>query len=223
MELTRVPPLLLPSASGMPDMSRGMLTRAASPVVGSMVATMSTSRRSPPESGRQSEPTRSTVRRPSLPSWTGSPRRGVVVRALPLVGAGVRGQLAHRVEGDAQSVLVLYQSWRHGRDRRRHDITERESIDSSSGARRELPAKRPIRLNGTPSRLHHHQAAVDGEHLARDVRGLVRGEEGDRVGDLLRLTEAAQGRARRELVQQLLGQALGQLRLDEARAPRRCR
>ena len=79
MELTRVPPLLPPSASGMPDMSRGMLTTAASPVVGSMVATMSTSRRSPPASGRQSEPSSSTVSRPSLPSLTGSPGRGRVV------------------------------------------------------------------------------------------------------------------------------------------------
>ena len=36
-----------------------------------------------------------------------------------------------------------------------------------------------------PPRLHHHQAAVDGEDLAGDERGLVAGEEGDRGGDLL--------------------------------------
>ena len=44
---------------------------------------------------------------------------------------------------------------------------------------------------------HHHQAAVDGEDLAGDVGGLVRGEERDGVGDLLGRPEAAERRARR--------------------------
>ncbi len=186
MELTRVPPLLPPSASGMPDMSRGMLTTAASPVVGSMVATMSTSRRSPPESGRQSEPTSSTVRRPSLPSWTGRPaaRRGR--GALPLVGAASpwpagawhRGRCA----GHARPVPGPGDMAATGDDA----PEERASPADEWQSRREPPGMRPIRPNGTPSRLHHHQAAVDGEHLARDERGLVGGEEGDRVRDLLR-------------------------------------
>ena len=48
-----------------------------------------------------------------------------------------------------------------------------------------------------PPDLHHHEAAVDGQHLARDERGLVGGEEGDRVGDLLGRPEPTQRRARR--------------------------
>ena len=54
-----------------------------------------------------------------------------------------------------------------------------------------------------PSRrslLHHHQAAVDGEHLARDVRRLVRGQERDRVGDLVGRAEAAERRALGDLL-----------------------
>ena len=70
--------------------------------------------------------------------------------------------------------------------------------------------------------LHHHQAAVDGQHLAGDVRRLVGGEEGDCVGDLARLAEAAQGGALDELGLEIVGQVLGQLRDDEARAPPRC-
>ena len=42
-----------------------------------------------------------------------------------------------------------------------------------------------------PDSLHHHQAAVDGEHLAGDEGGLVAGEEGDGVGDLLGRAEPA--------------------------------
>jgi len=49
---------------------------------------------------------------------------------------------------------------------------------------------------GAP-RLHHHEPAVDGEDVTRDVRGLVGGEERDGVGDLLGRPEAAEGVALR--------------------------
>ena len=44
--------------------------------------------------------------------------------------------------------------------------------------------------------LHHHQAAVDGEDLAGDERGLVAGEEDDRSRDLLGLAESPERRRR---------------------------
>ena len=55
-------------------------------------------------------------------------------------------------------------------------------------------------LPRAPARgLHHHQAAIDGQHLTRDVGGLVGGQERDRVGDLRGVAEPAQGRALGEL------------------------
>ena len=49
---------------------------------------------------------------------------------------------------------------------------------------------------GRGRRLHHHEAAVDGEHLARDEPRLVRREERDRVGDLLGRPEPPERRPR---------------------------
>ena len=49
-----------------------------------------------------------------------------------------------------------------------------------------------------------------------------RGEEGDRVGDLLGRPEPAERRPLGELRLEVLGQVLGQLGEHEARAPRRC-
>ena len=70
-----------------------------------------------------------------------------------------------------------------------------------------------------PQRL----AAVDEERGAGDVPGLVRGEEGDGGGDVLRLPDAAERDARGELGEEsllvsafLLAEA--QLRLDDAGA-----
>src|SRR5436305_663606 len=39
----------------------------------------------------------------------------------------------------------------------------------------------------------HREAAADVQRLARDIRGVLAGEEGDRGGDLLGLSRAAQG------------------------------
>src|SRR5438034_8547175 len=64
--------------------------------------------------------------------------------------------------------------------------------------------------------LHHHQAAVDGQHLPRDERGLVADEERDGVGDLLGRAEPAEGRPGRDLGLERLGQVLGELGEDEA-------
>src|SRR5438045_557567 len=65
--------------------------------------------------------------------------------------------------------------------------------------------------------LHHHQAAVDGEDLAGDERGLVAGEERDRIGDLRRLAEPPQRRGGPELVLERGGQSARELRVHEAR------
>jgi hypothetical protein len=65
--------------------------------------------------------------------------------------------------------------------------------------------------------LLHHQAAVDGENLARDVRGFVRGEESHGVGDVLDRAKVAKGRRGLDLILQGFGQVLGQLGDDEAR------
>ncbi len=77
--------------------------------------------------------------------------------------------------------------------------------------------------DGPPARrvLHHHQAAVDGQHLAGDVRGFVRGEERDGVRDLVGRAEPAERRSIGDLGLQVLGQVLRQLGQDEARARRR--
>src|ERR1700674_3772324 len=57
-------------------------------------------------------------------------------------------------------------------------------------ARKERPSRRP-----RPRRRSrvHVQPAVDGEVGAGDVGGVLGGEEGDRVGDLLGHREAARG------------------------------
>ena len=56
-------------------------------------------------------------------------------------------------------------------------------------------AARTARVRTHGPRLHHDQAAVDGEDLSGDERRLVRHEEGDGGGDLLGRAETVQRRA----------------------------
>ena len=82
----------------------------------------------------------------------------------------------------------------------------------------EAPADR----EGLGHSLHHHQAAVDGEHLAGDERGLVLSQERDRMRRSPRSSPKRPSGVRADdLVLQRVGQVLGQLGEDEARARRR--
>ena len=74
-----------------------------------------------------------------------------------------------------------------------------------------------------PDSLHHHQTAIDRKDLAGDEGGLIAGQEGDRVGDLGGRAEPPERGPAGDLGLERLGQVLGQLGQDEARAPRRCR
>ena len=65
--------------------------------------------------------------------------------------------------------------------------------------------------------LHHHQAAVDGQHLAGDVGRLVRSKEGHGVRNLAGRAEPAERRGGSDLGLQRLGQVAGELGQDEAR------
>src|SRR5574342_1122849 len=64
----------------------------------------------------------------------------------------------------------------------------RAMVSSTSGAITVLPRRGVSALIN----LSHHHPAVHTQHLAGDVRGLVRGKEGDGVGDFFRCAPAAQ-------------------------------
>src|SRR5712692_9733685 len=64
----------------------------------------------------------------------------------------------------------------------------------------------------------HPQAAVHEQHLARDERGLVGAEEAYRSGDVLRPAETAERRVGQDHAPYVLGQHVGQRRLDVARS-----
>ena len=155
--------------------------------------------RSPPAVWRQSEPMSSTVRRPSLPERHGQAAAAASRVALAPCSRVRRGQLAHDVEGHGQADLDRRDAGRADRGGSRTAVTSRSASEPERGRGRRPTAEvlaRTARSERTSSRLHHDQAAVDGEDLAGDERRLVGDEEGDRGGDLLGRAEAAQRRAR---------------------------
>ena len=63
--------------------------------------------------------------------------------------------------------------------------------------------------------LHRH-AAIDHEHLAGDVAGVIGGEEEGRIGDILGLAEVGQRDAGEQGLAGLFGDGIGHVRGDEA-------
>ena len=124
-----------------------------------------------------------------LPEIDGQARPGPRVALAP---AAVVEDVVHDVEGLGKADLDR----RCGRAERggRHGRDEQEPREPERG--RERPdrevAARTARVRTHGPRLHHDQAAVDGEHLAGDEGRLIRHEEGDGVSDLLGRAETAE-------------------------------
>src|SRR5574341_269787 len=89
----------------------------------------------------------------------------------------------------------------------------RAMVSSTSGAITVLPRRGVSAL----ITLSHHHPAVHTQHLAGDVCGLVRGKEGDGVGDFFRGAPAAQRDGFQRSVFELGGQVIRQRGGDEAR------
>src|SRR5438093_1026155 len=93
--------------------------------------------------------------------------------------------------------------------------TNCEPWPGNTTAMRRRPSLSVCSMPISPSPLHC-DPAVDGEDLSGDVGGSVRDQEGDRLGDVLRLAEAALRDLSQDLLLDLLGQPAGQLGRDEA-------